>query len=320
MPALNSFDRSNSLRGAAPMGSSVQQNEFALGLLFRSGTVANPAQPDFAGTKSATSQLPNYEAFSKQHPMTLRSDESGWMPRWHLQIQPGNDNPDQAVQGWSPPHVSSGDGLTVYSNNISYSTPGLPIWNAQYQWFQQDLLAQQPLLDSGPFQLETVDTGPPILEVPLTAVLPSTLRNPSSTASAYFTKYVFTKRAQQHQHLLADSNATHVEARGQNTHMFALPCSPKLNSDNPGMSTSPMTNNPLQSSVISLSTDFITDSIRQALLVSLAQPSLLDHKRRKYSQMSVCSPLPPSTGSKLEQGQSLPSTADIRRYVDAFVH
>ncbi|KAK3632241.1 hypothetical protein LTR56_016482 [Elasticomyces elasticus] len=313
MLALNSFDRSNSLGGAPPMGSSVQQNESDPSLLFRYGTVANPAQPHFAGTKSATSQLPSYEAFSKQYPITLGSDDFGRMPRWHLQIQSGDDNPDQAVQGSSPPHVSSGDGLTVHSNNISYSTPGLPIRNAQYQWSQQDLLAQQPLLDSGPFQLETVDMSPPILEVPLTTVFPSTLRKPTSTASAYFDKYMFTQRSQQHQHLLADSNATHVEARGQDTHFFASPCPSNLCWDSPGMSTSPMTDNARQSPVISLSTDSITDSIRQALLVSLTRPSLLDHKRRKYSQMNVYSPLPPIAGCKLEQGQSLPSTVDIRR-------
>ncbi|KAL9056029.1 MAG: hypothetical protein Q9162_003208 [Coniocarpon cinnabarinum] len=66
-----------------------------------------------------------------------------------------------------------------------------------------------------------------------------------------------------------------------------------------------------QSSVTSTSVDSITDTTRNALLLSLSQPSGLGP--RKYSQPSVTSPL------SAHAGPTLPSTHDLQRFVSAYI-
>jgi hypothetical protein len=76
-----------------------------------------------------------------------------------------------------------------------------------------------------------------------------------------------------------------------------------------------------QSSMTSVSTDSITDATRQALLFSLSQPSSFGHTTRPYSQSSISSPISPSFGSRtMPPAVSLPSTADLQRYVSAYIH
>ncbi|TID18273.1 DNA binding regulatory protein-like protein AmdX [Venturia nashicola] len=71
-----------------------------------------------------------------------------------------------------------------------------------------------------------------------------------------------------------------------------------------------------QTSSISALTDSITDVTRQALLYSLSQPSRYGHTSRPlFSQMN--SPMSPGFQPNRV---SLPSTADLQRYVSAYVH
>ena len=65
-----------------------------------------------------------------------------------------------------------------------------------------------------------------------------------------------------------------------------------------------------QSSVTSTSVDSITDTTRNALLLSLSQPSGIGGC--KYSQPGVSSPLSPP-------GPTLPTTGDLQRYVCAYI-
>ncbi|GAM88962.1 hypothetical protein ANO11243_069960 [Dothideomycetidae sp. 11243] len=87
-------------------------------------------------------------------------------------------------------------------------------------------------------------------------------------------------------------------------------------SDSPSMASS-MTGSARQSSVTSVSTSSITDATRQALLISLSQPSVFGHNHRKYSQPSISSPLSP--GGVTRTGSVLPSTSDLQRYVNAYI-
>ena len=65
-----------------------------------------------------------------------------------------------------------------------------------------------------------------------------------------------------------------------------------------------------QSSVTSTSIDSITDTTRNALLLSLSQPSAFS--QRKFSQPNFNPALTPP-------GPQLPSTADLQRYVNAYI-
>ncbi|KAI9716637.1 MAG: hypothetical protein M1828_007615 [Chrysothrix sp. TS-e1954] len=74
------------------------------------------------------------------------------------------------------------------------------------------------------------------------------------------------------------------------------------------------------STATSVSTDSITDVTRQALLISLSQPSVFGRGQRKYSQPAVSSPLSPRDQVKQAvNGPSLPSTQDLQRFVSAYI-
>jgi hypothetical protein len=88
-----------------------------------------------------------------------------------------------------------------------------------------------------------------------------------------------------------------------------------LQSDTHSVSSSSINGSARHSSVTSVSTDTITDATRQALLVNLSQALGLGPAQRKYSQPHISSPL---SGSQ-NQAASLPSTADLQKYVNAYI-
>ena len=94
-----------------------------------------------------------------------------------------------------------------------------------------------------------------------------------------------------------------------------------FNSDTTSVSSASVNGSARQSSVTSVSTDSITDATRQALIFSLSQPSGYGATSRKYSQPPISSPLSPGFGPRVGMPQvSLPSTADLQRYVSAYIH
>lgn len=95
-----------------------------------------------------------------------------------------------------------------------------------------------------------------------------------------------------------------------------------FNSDTGSISSASINGSARHSSVTSVSTESITESTRQALMINLSQAMGLGHSPRKFSQPSISSPLSASSGSTAgkNQGQvSLPSTQDIQRYVNAYI-
>ncbi|KAK4963613.1 hypothetical protein LTR10_001242 [Elasticomyces elasticus] len=320
LSSIGHFDNMNSSLRTAPALNSYAG--FDLDQLFSSGNTVNPAQLHFGGPTSATSQFPNYEAYMHQHPLIPEGDDFAWMRTWNMQIQPGGDNHEQAVDESSPSHMSSGDSPAGYSENMSHSTPAMPISNGQFQWSQPELELQLQRTNSitGPFHLDVLGTGLPALESPGATVSPSHLNDPTSTAGAYFDHSLLPQSIQQ-QHLLNNMAAemSHSQPQGINSLVFAPSSLSNFSSDSPSHSTSSITNSARQSSVTSNSTESITDATRQALLASLAQPSVFGHNHRKYSQPNVSSPLSPGAVRNTAQGPNLPNTADIRRYVDAFI-
>ncbi|KAF7596778.1 hypothetical protein BBP40_000206 [Aspergillus hancockii] len=99
-----------------------------------------------------------------------------------------------------------------------------------------------------------------------------------------------------------------------------LSSSMATNGDSPNPFNLPFANSALRTHHSSSSTDTFTDSTRQALLASMAQPAGFNH--RKYSQpasgMLHCRDLL-SRSSSFSSSGPLPSTSDMQRYISAYV-
>lgn len=310
--SMNNMDMSNSLRTAPPFGSFAAQTGFDLDQLFSPGTTVNPAQLHFGGSASAT--FPSYqqfEGFTSQHPMIPEGDDFGWMRNWNMQFQTGQNQNEQAIDESSPSRMSSGDSPGDYSESMNNSNAGLAMPNG-IQWQPQDMQARHSI-SAGPFQLDALGSGLPSLEPQPVTLSPPALNDPIAAGDAYFQQAMMQQQAQQHQ-----LNGSQDMMQSPNNAFFA-PSLSNLSSDSPSISTSSMTGSARQSSVTSASTDSITDATRQALLSSLAQPSVFGHNHRKFSQPNTSSPLSPGAARNSVHGLNLPSTNDIRRYVDAFI-
>ncbi|KAI4676582.1 uncharacterized protein J4E88_007500 [Alternaria novae-zelandiae] len=92
-------------------------------------------------------------------------------------------------------------------------------------------------------------------------------------------------------------------------------------SDARSISSSSFNGSARHSSVSSFSTETITDSTRQAMMFNLTQAMGYGHgAQRRFSQPAVSSPLSNGTGKPSVQAGILPSTVDIQRYVNAYIH
>ena len=309
--SINNMDMTHSLRTAPPYASF---GGFDVDSLFGPGTTVNPAQLHFGGSASATQpNFPPLEPFTV-HPAIdpqAQVDDFGWMRNWNMQIS--HDNNEQAIEESSPSRMSSGDSPGDYGESMNNSSAGIAIQN-NFQWPQQDSQRHQSM-GTGPFQLDALGSGLPHLDPPQDTISPNTLHDPTPTGDAYLQQAMMQQQNhQQQQHSQQDM------IQSQQRQNFFQPSLSGFNSDSPSMSSSSMTGSAGQSSVTSISTDSITDSTRQALLLTLSQPPVFGHNPRKYSQPTISSPLSPGGAARSSmQGPNLPSTADIRRYVDAFI-
>ncbi|KAK4505109.1 hypothetical protein PRZ48_003072 [Zasmidium cellare] len=306
---INNMDMSNSLR-TAPAGNF---GGFDIDQLFTPHTTINPAALHFGGAgQIASSNIPfGYDMSSNQQVPV--DDDFGWMRNWNMQMANGNDN-EQAIDESSPSRISSGDSPADFSESMSNSQVGISMPQSSSPWPQQEMQAQQ-MMPTGPFHMDAMGNGLPNLDAINGTVSPTSLHDPTPTADAYFHQAM----AQQNGHPQHHQSMPDI-MQGQNGNAFGNPLS-NFGSNSPSMSSSSMTGSARQSSVTSMSTDSITDSTRQALLNSLNQPSVYGTSHRKFSQPSVSSPLSPGAarGAVQSQGPTLPATADIRRYIDAFI-
>ena len=308
MSAVNNMDISNSLRTAPPY---TNFGGFEVDSLFGAGNTINPAHLHFGGSNSATQ--PSFPPGSLE-PFTVhraidpqpQGDDFGWMRNWNMQMLPDNDN---AIDESSPSRMSSDGSPRDYTESMTNSTAAMPI-ATNFQWPQQEPQLHHSL-SAGPFQLDTLGNGLPNLDPPQGTISPNTLHDPTPTGDAYFPQAMMQHHQQQQQ--------SPQEMMQSPQHNFFPPSMSNFNSDSPSMSGSSITGSARQSSVTSMSTDSITDATRQALLFTLSQPSVFGHNHRKYSQPTISSPLSPGGSNTSSQEPKLPPTADIRRYVEAFI-
>ena len=308
-PSINDMDLANSVRKVPPYAS---LGGFDIDQLFSPGTTVNPGQLHCGGFASA--MQPNFsplEPFTV-HPATdlqPQVDDFGWMRNWTKQMS--HDNNDHAIENSSLSRMSSGESSGDYSESMNISTVGIPIPN-DFRWPQQDTQSQNAI-GPGIFQLGALGTGLPNLDAPQGTTSPNTLHGPTPTADAYLSQAMMQR---QNQHQLHHSQADVLQSPSQN--FFATPLS-AFNSDSPSMSSSLMIGSARQSYVVSMSSNSITDATVQTLRMTLSQPSVLGHNHRKCPQPSINFPLCPGGARSFMHEPNLPSTADIRRYVDAFI-
>jgi hypothetical protein len=308
---VNNLDVTKSLRTAPPGGSF---GGFDIEQLFNPYTTINPAALHYGEAGSVpSSNIPfGYDPSTNQQ--VPAEDDFGWMRNWNLHMTKGIDN-EQAIDESSPSRLSSGDSPSDYPESMTHSVPTMPVSNG-FQWPQQDLQLHRAM-SMGSFQLDALGSGMTNLEMTNGTVSPSSLHDPTPTSETYFHGAMVQQQARPQQQ--SPQNRPHADSMpGQ---FFSHPAS-NFSSSSPSIASS-LNSSARQSSVTSMSTDSITDSTRQALISSLSQPSVFGgHNARKYSQPTVSSPLSPvpTRNATQNQGPTLPDTADIRRYIEAFMH
>jgi hypothetical protein len=322
--AVNNMDISNSLRTAPAVAGF---GGFDLDQLFSPGTTINPAQLHFGGNNlnangNGNGMVPRMSAasFSNMQPTIDEHDDFGWMRNWSMQnMVNGGDNNEDAIDDSSPSRISSGDSPGDYTDSMTNSNMAMSMQNNS-PWPQPDVTHQRTM-SVGHFQMDSLSSGLPQVDASLGTMSPGNLLEHTSSAEQYFNEIMMQQnlpqqiqpqQKQQPPPLMQDHNPT--------IHQQFFPHSiSTYESDSPSMSSSSMNGSARQSSVTSVATDSITDSTRQVLLASLSLPSVFGGQQRKYSQPAVSSPLSPATIRHSVHVPSLPSTVDIRRYVDAFI-
>jgi hypothetical protein len=253
------------------------------------GNTINPAQLHFAA--SAAPQPVNLQNFHmNQFDLFGQGDDFAWMRDWDSQLQSHTNN--EAIDQSSPSQFSTAS-QTGYSENLTEGPFHINV--SQTGWNPNDM---QALMTPGALNLDILGTGLPSIDPPMNTISPQNLLDPSTTDSKLDTLMMHSG--------MSDSLS------GMHFNQFQQSSLSNFDSDSPSISSSSVPDSARQSSVTSISTDSITDATRQALLLSLSQQSAFSH--RKFSQPSISSPLSPRP-----QGPNLPPTADLQRYINAYI-
>ncbi|KAI5240440.1 hypothetical protein E4T43_06124 [Aureobasidium subglaciale] len=253
------------------------------------GNTINPAQLHFAA--STAPQSVNLQSFHmNQFDLFGQGDDFAWMRDWDSQLQPHTNN--EAIDQSSPSQFST-TSQSGYSETVTDGPFHINV--SQAGWNPNDM---QALMTPGALNLDILGTGLPSIDPPVNTISPHNLHDPSATADSKLDALMM--------HGVSDPLG------GMHFNQFQQPSLSNFDSDSPSISSSSVPDSARQSSVTSISTDSITDATRQALLLSLSQPSAFSH--RKFSQPSISSPLSPRP-----QGSSLPPTADLQRYINAYI-
>lgn len=276
--------------------------------LLSHGSTINPAQLHSGGSMGSPTSpfsggFPNFQNMSG-----LEEDEAfGWTGGLDTSLVLNGH--DQAIDGSSPSAIStaSQSGFSEVmldgSNNPTHSSAAN--WQAQ--------LASSGMMVSAPFAM-------PMDQLPIdtvgTAIFPELLPGPSSDET-------LKSQGTPDNYLASPSGIPPMSPTSAIPGMPNQYFNPPLvfNSDSTSVSSNSVNGSARHSSVTSVSTDSITDATRQALIFSLSQPSGFGHSHRKFSQPTVSSPLSPAFAPRPSMNSvALPSTADLQRYVSAYIH
>lgn len=298
------IDISASLRTAPPFGGFGEEMDME-SLWYGSGSTVNPAQLQYSNSPHVGS----YDEQSQYHhglfdqSMMENDGNLAWLNTFENQMSFNNSLNEHAIDGSSPSVISTGSpgdmSETVFdgSNNPA-NTSG--VW-------QNSIMTQAPFAPAYSMDLP----GPPFTEFyALNQLSPKSMNSHSGTANQdqYFSSPP---------PLPPHTPVSMLPSMGnQYFHSHVA-----TNSETPSNSGASITSSNRQSSITSVSTDSITDATRQALLSSLAQPSIGGHNGLKTTQPQVSSPLSPGFSGQPRSVSSvpLPSTYDLQRYVAAYI-
>ncbi|KAL1302363.1 hypothetical protein AAFC00_002767 [Neodothiora populina] len=271
-------------------------------LLTPGGNTINPAQLHFGGSMTSPATHNNMTGFPS-FPNTLGGieldDDFSWIRNWDGQMHPQSN--ENAIEESSPSRFSSSASQSGFSEAIVDPTSAA----AHMSWTPQDVSAQA-LLNPGSLNLDGLGSGLPNLDSPSATISPHNLHDHLASTETFY------------EGIMAQSNISDQHMTNGMHYNFQQPSLSNFDPDSPSVSSASMNGSARHSSITSVSTDSITDATRQALLLSLSQTSGFGHgTQRKFSQPSISSPLSPHPAV---HGPSLPGTADLQRYINAYVH
>lgn len=263
------------------------------------GSTINPAQLHMGDGGIGEAQSPFNNPFGMHSSQVLEDDDNfDWMRGFNTQMtfHPSNEH---AIAGSSPSAMSAGS-PGAFSGEQQFDQNQQMQHNAM-MW-QQHLLSQNP---SNPqtFGYDTSMTGGfPDFGMPPDALSPANLQHHAQMNDQIF-----------------NGQPNPLSPQSQPQGMQQQPQKPMQFGSDGTSASSISLNSGRHSSVTSISTDSITDVTRQALLLSLSQPSVFGHGHRPYAQPTVSSPLSPRDANKTASPPPLPSTFDLQRYVSAYI-
>ncbi|KAL4797817.1 fungal-specific transcription factor domain-containing protein [Aspergillus venezuelensis] len=295
------MDISGGLRTAPVYGSF----EFNIPDYMGHGSTINPAQLHFGGSpQTYGNDLPSSPYGTHQMPPTgdsiMEEDfQFDWMQRFDPSMPLGKNN-ESAIDESSPSAMSTGSqsGISepMMDGTNQFSMPSMS-WQNQFP--------PHPATSANHFPDFTPTTFE--LGIPPETVSPKSLMAQNPFAEAYATPPSMTSVGQ-----------PMLGAHSQSS-MFSSSMATRGESPNP--LNLPFANSALRTHNAPASTDTFTDSTRQALLASMAQPSGFSH--RKYSQpatgMIQYRDLYSRSSSSLNSTSQLPSTADMQRFISAYI-
>ncbi|KAI9876670.1 MAG: hypothetical protein M1830_005985 [Pleopsidium flavum] len=301
------IDLGGELRTAPPYGGFGTSFE---SFMFGPSSTINPAQLHFSGSPQSLAMDPPASPYRQVFPgmsasQAMMDDESNfdWMSGFDNQMSFGNTN-EHAIDGSSPSAISSASPSGISEVMLDGSND--PGQTSGLLWQHSMMPAAQ--IAPTPYSMDmSMPTFPDMIPPPGT-MSPKSLQGQNGVSETYF--------ATPPPSVVMDPSSILPGMRNHNFHPPMI-----SNLDTPTNSSASLSGSNRQSSVTSVSTESITDATRQALLISLSQPSLFGHNARKYSQPSVSSPLSPAFAARPRSvsSASLPSTYDLQRYVAAYI-
>jgi hypothetical protein len=253
--------------------------------LFGGSSTINPAQLHFGNSMGSAPPFNNFPPFTSG----LEDEDSfDWTGGLEETLVNGNNDSSSAISTASPSGFS--DVIVDGSNTLPQTSGNL--WSSS--------MMAPTLVSASTFSVDPVNAAVFSEFIPTTnTVSPKELHDHQLTDNLLFS---------------SPPPLSASTIPGMPNQYFQPPLN--FNSDTTSVSSASINGSARQSSVTSVSTDSITDATRQALIFSLSQPSGFGHTTRQYSQQAINSPLSPAFGSQA----SLPSTADLQRYVSAYIH
>ena len=297
------LDMGTSLRTAPPYGGFGHGFDMQ-DIWYGPGTTVNPAQLHFADSPQSLAfdapASPYQQGFT---PMpagsgNLEDDKNfRWLHGFDHHMSFSNAN-EQAIDNSSPSAHSSGSHDGMSEVMLDGSNPSV---NSTSMW-QPSMVSQALQAD---YSMDLSGSAFPDL-FPPGQLSPKPVQNQLNMGEPYFSTPP-----------PMNSQTPLSMLRGLNSHFYHPPMA--IEPETPSNSAASTSSSNHHSSTTSISTDSITDAIRQAMLSSLCQHSVYAH-HSQGSQPSVSSPLSQDYASSPRTSSvPLPSTYDLQRYVAAYI-